>query len=160
MKDREVEQLHELKVRFAYMFGTPVMGLDFYRGWLPDFITACEKIDAVLGEDKRGFRFVQAKEKHGWARYYFSTDRVRPMRLSIHDGNGLHELTTGLEDEHVIEKAIAAILTEAEKNSMGKCIVCGAPAEIRRFGGWLVCACEAHDPDKPGDPLARALLRP
>lgn len=82
------------------------------------------------------------------------------MRLSIHDGNGLHELTTGLKDEHVIEKAIAAILAEAEKNSMDKCIVCGAPAEIRRFGGWLVCACEAHDPDKPGDPLSGALLRP
>lgn len=160
MKDRELEQLQELKQRFSYMFETPALGLDFYRGWLPDFITACEKIDGVLGEDKRGFRFVQAKEKYGWARYYFSTDRARPMRLSINDGNGVHELTTGLAEEHEIEKAISGILTAAEKDSTGKCIACGSPGEIRRRGGWLVCTCEAHGPDQPGEPLARALLRP
>ena len=160
MQDRELEQLHALKSRFGYMFETPALGLDFYRGWLPDFITACEEIDAALGYDKRGFRFVQAKEKYGWARYYFATDGVKPMRLSINDGNGVHELTTGLNEEHDIERTIAGILSAAEKNSMGKCIVCGSHAEIRRFGGWLVGACEAHDPNKPGDPLARALLRP
>lgn len=160
MKDQELEQLQELQRRFGYMFTTPAMGLDFYRGWLPSFIRACERIDVVLGEDKRGFRFVQAKEKYGWARYYFSTDQARPMRLSISDGNGVHELTTGLEDAHEIEKTIAGILNEAEKESMTQCIVCGSPAEIRRRGGWLVCTCEAHGPDRSGEPLARVLLRP
>ncbi|WP_137860882.1 hypothetical protein [Variovorax sp. 3P27G3] len=158
MATPEFEQLQDLKRRFAYMFQTPRLGLDFYRGWLPDFIRACEQIDAVLGDDKRGFRFTQTKEKYGSARYYFSTNAATPIRLSLTDGQGLRELTMGLKDEHDIEKQIAAILHEAEKKSLHKCMLCGAPGEISRFGGWLACACKAHSLDKSGNVLRDAVV--
>ena len=160
MQDKELEQLEDLKRRFGYMFETPRQGLDFYRGWLADFISACEQIDALLGADKLGFRFTQAKEKYGWARYYFSTDRANPMRLSLRHARGVHEITTGLEDGHDIEKAIAGILSDAEEKSMRKCVVCGAPAEICDFDGWLICACEMHALAKGSDRFALALLWP
>lgn len=74
--DKELQQLSDLEERFAYMFASPNLGLDIYRGWLPDFIDACEQIDVVLGGDKRGFHWRQIKEKYGFARYYFRTDSV------------------------------------------------------------------------------------
>lgn len=159
MASPEFKQLQDLKQRFAYMFETPVLGLDFYRGWLADFIRACEEIDAVLGDDKRGFRFTQTKEKYGSARYYFSTDAVTPLRLSINDGQGLRELTTGLKDEHDTEMQIATILHEAEKKTAHTCMLCGAPGEVHRFGGWLACACRAHGADKSGESLRNAVVR-
>ncbi|MBU1359762.1 MAG: hypothetical protein KKC79_19370 [Gammaproteobacteria bacterium] len=159
MPSHEFEQLQNLKQRFGYMFQTPLLGLDFYRGWLSDFISACEEIDAALGDDKRGFHFTQAKEKYGSARYYFSTNAVSPLRLSISDPNGLLELTTGLKDEHDVEKRIAIILHAAEKQSLHKCILCGATGKVRRFGGWLACACEVHGADQSGDALRSAVVR-
>ncbi|MDO8742019.1 MAG: hypothetical protein Q7J45_00580 [bacterium] len=156
--DKELEQLNELKQRFAYMFTGQNLGLDIYRGWLSDFITACEAIDALLGNDKRGFHWRHTKEKHGFARYYFRTDEVRPFRLSISDGKGLREITTGL-DGHEIEQQIAKLCSVAEMASLTKCMVCSAPATIQRYGGWAVCACEKHSPDVPGDHLKKAVIR-
>ena len=159
MQDPELEQLEALKRRFGYMFLPPNQGLDFYRGWLADFISACEQIDAVLGEDKRGFSFRQTKEKYGAARYYFSTDRATPMRLSIVVGKGVHELTSGLRDEHDVEKRIVEILNDAEVKSSRKCIACGSPATVQEIERWLVCVCEEHHPSKVREFLSRAVLR-
>lgn len=156
--DKELEQLNELKQRFSYMFEVRGLGFDFYRGWLPDFIKACEAIDAVLGDDKRGFYFSQIKEKYGGARYYFRTDGVRPIRLSIHDGKGVRELTTGIEG-HDIEQQIAKILNDAEKKSMTTCSVCGVPATIQNCHGWALCVCEKHAPEKRCEHYKIALIK-
>jgi hypothetical protein len=156
--DKELEQLNDLKQRFDYMFYGPHIGLDIYRGWLNDFVAVCEAIDALLGDNKRGFHWKQIKEKYGFARYYFDTNEVRPMRLSISDGKGVHEITYGL-DGHEIEQAITKICNDAEQASATKCIVCGDPAVIKTYGGWAVCACEKHSPDVPGDPLKKAVVK-
>jgi hypothetical protein len=156
--DKELEQLNELKQRFSYMFTGPHIGLDIHRGWLSDFIKACEAIDALLAEDKRGFRWKQIKAKYGFARYYFDTDFVHTMRLSISDGKGVYELTNGLEG-HDIEQQINKICNDAEQTSMTKCMVCGDPAEIRAYGNWDICACEKHSPDVPGEHLKKAVIR-
>ncbi|GKT26180.1 hypothetical protein [Acidovorax sp. SUPP3334] len=156
--DEEIEQLTELKQRFPYMFSGPHIGLDIYRGWLSDFINACEAIDALLAEDKRGFHWKQTKAKYGFARYYFDTDAVRTLRLSFSDGKGVYEVTKGL-DGHDIEQRINKICNDAEQASMTKCIVCGGSAEIKSYGSWAVCACEKHSPDVPGNHLKSAVLR-
>lgn len=156
--DKELQQLSDLEERFAYMFASPNLGLDIYRGWLPDFIDACEQIDVVLGGDKRGFHWRQIKEKYGFARYYFRTDSVHPMRLSISDGKGVYEITKGL-DGHEIEQQIAQICSNAEQASLTKCIVCGDTAAIKTYAGWAVCACEKHSPDVPGDHMKKAALK-
>lgn len=156
--DKDLERLNELKQRFPYMFSGPHIGLDIFRGWLGDFIKACEAIDTLLGENKRGFHWKQIKEKYGFARYYFDTDAVRPMRLSIRDGKGVHEITHGLEGLD-IEQAITKICNDAEQASLKKCIVCGEPAEIRNYGSWAVCACEKHSSDVSSDHLKKAVIK-
>jgi hypothetical protein len=156
--DQELGQLNDLKQRLSYMFAGPNIGLDIYRGWLPDFIKACEAIDALLGDDKHGFYWKQTKAKYGFARYYFNTDAVRTMRLSISDGKGLYEITKGIEG-HEIEQQINKICNEAEIASMKKCIACGDPAEIRAFGSWDYCVCDKHSPNLPGDHLKNAAIR-
>ena len=59
--DKDLALLNDLKERFSYMFAGPHAGIDIYRGWLADFASACEQIDALLGDDKRGFHFTQCK---------------------------------------------------------------------------------------------------
>ena len=156
--DKDLAQLNELKSRFSYMFSSPHAGIDIYRGWLPDFIEACEAIDTLLCDDKKGFHFSQCKEKYGWARYYFLSDGVRINKISMRFKDGIREITSGL-DGHAIEKQITKILNDAEEKSMTKCIVCGAPAEIRTYGRFECCACEKHSPDAPDDQLKNALVR-
>ena len=156
--DKELQQLNELKARFSYMFSSPHAEIDIYRGWLPDFIEACEAIDTLLCDDKKGFHFSQRKEKYGWARYYFLSNGVRINKISMRFSGGIREITTvpaGYEIEHQITK----ILNDAEEKSMKKCIVCGALAEIRTYGRFECCACEKHSPDAPGDQLKKALVR-
>lgn len=156
--DKDLALLNDLKKRFSYMFNGPNLGIDIFRGWLLDFVEACEKIDALLGVDKRGFHFTQCKEKYGWARYYFSTSGGRINKISARFKDGIREITSGLEG-HEIEHQITKILGDAEEKSMKKCIVCGAPAEIRTYGRFECCACEKHSPDVLGDHLKTAALK-
>lgn len=158
MTDQEAsEQLSALKARFAYMFNGGNIGFDFYKGWLPDFIEACEQIDPLLGADKRGFHFRQAKEKHGWSRYYFKTDEASPKRLSIQGGRGVYETTLGIDDKPV-EQEIAKILSAAERKSMHKCVNCGCPAEIRQVHAMMLCVCDEHAYEERGESIRRALV--
>ena len=157
--DDELMALRSLKERYAYMFVAPRFGQDLYRGWLADFITACHHVDQLLGDDKRGFHFRQIKEKLGWARYYWRTENVKPLRLSLFTNEGVLERLHGLESADEAENQIAQILLTAERSSRQKCIVCAAPAESRSFEGWLVCTCEQHGPEAmPRDALLRASL--
>ena len=157
--DKELEQLNELKQRFGYMFAGPHIGLDIYRGWFHDFAQACEQIDALLVNDKIGFHFSQIKEKYGWSRYYFDTDRANLMRISTRDGDGIVESIFGLKDEHDIEKQIASILSDAEQKSMHKCINCSGPAEIRKVHAMLLCVCDAHAYEGRGEAVRHAIIR-
>lgn len=158
MTDQEAsEQLGALKAQFPYMFEVRGLGHDIYKGWLPDFIEACEQIDSLLGNDKRGFHFSQIKEKYGWSRYYFRTDDATPMRLSIKDPGGLYETIHGIDDKQ-IEQQIATILQNAEKKSMHKCINCGVPAEIQQVHGMLLCVCDEHAYEGRGESIRCALV--
>lgn len=144
--DDELMALRALKEKYAYMFVAPRFGQDLYRGWLADFIAACHHVDQLLGDDKRGFHFRQIKEKLGWARYYWRTEKLKPLRLSLFTNEGVLERQHGLESADDVENEISQILLNAEKSSRQKCIVCSEPAESRSFGGWLVCTCERHSP--------------
>lgn len=159
--DDALAALRALKRRHCYMFAGANTAYDFYRGWLPDLIVACDSIDRLLGEDKRRFRFTQVKEKLGWARYYWRTEETRPLRLSLFTPDGLLERQHGLENADAAAHEIAQILLTAEASSRRKCIVCAAPAETRSFGGWLVCSCERHGPEVMArdDLLHACLLR-
>lgn len=112
----------ELKTKYPYMFEGPNIGIDLYHGWLPTFEAACDAVDKLLGADKAGFHFRQVKEKFGSARIYWASKN---------------------QDKEV-ENAISQVLDDAEKATESLCIVCGAPAEIKKYGGWSACLCDVH----------------
>ena len=114
--DEQLMALRALKARYPYMFVRPHIGQDFYRGWLADFIVACNAIDELLGADKRGFHFRQLKEKYGWARYYWATDQVTPLRLSLIANGGVLERQYGLDSADRVDQQICQILLAAEKS--------------------------------------------
>ena len=65
-----------LRDRFAYMFRYGYGEFYFARGWLQILFSASQKIDAVLGDDKRGFHWIQLAEKLGAKGFDFHLDRA------------------------------------------------------------------------------------
>ena len=112
----------ELVAKYPYMFGGPNIGIDLYEGWMPTFEVACDAVNTLLGSDKAGFHFSQVKEKYGSARIYWDS-KIRDKKL---------------------ERAISQLLKHAEEATESLCIVCGASAEIKEYGGWFACLCDLH----------------
>ena len=49
----------QLKARFPYMFAGENIGISIARGWMPGFQILCERLDALLGENKQNFHWIQ-----------------------------------------------------------------------------------------------------
>ena len=71
---------------YPYMFAGPFIELVMYAGWHTPFTKLCDDIDAALGDNKRGFRWIQLKEKFGQPRWYWEmdgeSDLVMDMRFA------------------------------------------------------------------------------
>ncbi|MDM0116219.1 hypothetical protein QTI66_29055 [Variovorax sp. J22R133] len=148
--------LEDLKARFGYMFEGENIGLTFYAGWLPDFAKACEQIDALLGANKNGFHFSQAKEKFGAARYYFSYGGSSRMVL---DAQGLGKFVTATRRGDRVADKIDRLIDEVERKSLGTCMICGAPGKTMPSPDWLRTLCQAHTPQACGRKAFTDLLR-
>uniref|UniRef100_UPI001C4373DB hypothetical protein n=1 Tax=Variovorax sp. dw_308 TaxID=2721546 RepID=UPI001C4373DB len=121
-----MNRMEELRTRFGYMFEGPHIGLIFYAGWLPDFARTCEKIAAVLEEDKRGFHFVQVKEKFGGARYYYSLGgKKRKILDEILDVPGASQWKTATQKGDRIAEEIDRLINAAQRQSGVTCMICG-----------------------------------
>ena len=70
LNNKKIQDIQTLEQRFAYMFRGPVISMDFFRGWFADFVDLCFELDAMLGDYKSYFRWVQIKEKFGGCRMY------------------------------------------------------------------------------------------
>jgi hypothetical protein len=82
----------QLKDRFADMFAGQNIGFSFYRGWFALFENLSHDIDALLGQDKRGFHWVQLKEKFGSARFYWAMKGyANKLHLSVISEKGVLE---------------------------------------------------------------------
>lgn len=86
----------------------------------------------MLSADKRGFHWMQLKEKFGSARWYWKMDvprdeaeRSLKMRLSEHVGAAVDRTST---------MCIVCIV----------CIVCGEAGEVDAYGGWHLVLCPHH----------------
>lgn len=116
----------ELKARYPYQFNNPKsLGVSFARGWFKGFAQLCAEIDEILGEDKRGFMWVQVKEKHGSARYHF-------------------ELVGRARKNAKINERILDLTLKAGSRTAKHCIVCGEPGAMRTDDGYMLCLCDAH----------------
>jgi hypothetical protein len=145
-----MNELQELKQRYAYMFAGNIIELSVAKGWMPLIAKLCEDIDAVLGADKQGFSWQQVKEKFGTARFYFRLGKSRiPLRLDVMAPDGVMSMrlappaTDGGPDLELVNR-ISALTDAAEGKTRQVCLVCGEPGTLDRTGGHLLNLCEAH----------------
>jgi hypothetical protein len=142
--------LKHLKARHPYMFAGENIGLSFHRGWFPVFAQLCEDIAALLGPDKRGFHWVQLKEKFGSARYYWEMDQHEPnLRLDLIGPNGVTSLRlSDLQEPGTAQPSLARRIDElvraAEDATRSMCIVCGQPATLNHDQAWILALCVHH----------------
>jgi len=127
--------VNELHARFPYMFTGPHLGRTHFRGWFPIFAQLCIAIDVLLGADKRGFRWVQVKQKYGTARFYFET--TAPSNAPWFQAP---------EEPDFVEHFLTALVDQAEKLTESACIRCGAPAEVMHLDSYVWTLCPAHRP--------------
>lgn len=125
----------ELKARFPYQFEGEAISMSHSRGWFRLFSNLCSDIDQALGEDKRGFQWLQVKEKFGAARMYF--------RLA----EGVYE------KEPDLMKQLMDLKFAAEAASQDVCAACGRPGWIDQRAGWMLALCDRHHQERREDTL-------
>jgi hypothetical protein len=139
----------ELKAKFPYMFLGENIGLAFHRGWFPTFVSLCEQIDEVLGEDKRGFHWEQLKEKFGAARYYWSMkslkrtlyiDLIAPDRVTTL----VNQPKSRAEPSSSQVQRINELVQQAEQATSALCIVCRQPGTLNQDQPWMLVLCPRH----------------
>lgn len=138
----------ELIDRYPYMFSGKNLGFSIPNGWMSIFERLCEDIDALLGQDKQGFHFVQCKEKFGSARWYWDTAKIKnPARVDIirEDGSfasfGGPDLTKA---PNTLGESIGHLVGQAEAKTEHACIVCGAPSLADQHEHWILQVCPEH----------------
>ena len=140
LSNEKIRDIQTLEQRFEYMFRGPVISVDFFRGWFADFVDLCFDLDAMLGDYKSCFRFVQIKEKFGGCRMYFS---IQPETFAEDLDDGEVVLT----DDFVRIRAEAHRLVGLASLRMeDKCCVCGEFAVVDHHGAMLATLCNFHLP--------------
>ena len=141
----------ELRARYPYQFVRPHIELSFYKGWMSLFAQMCADIDAELGPNKRGLRWVQLKEKFGAARWYSQMDPLLEPNEDAEDQTHLSiaEVNERLRrladpDELALRERIQALRLEAEARTQMTCIVCGEAGEVDRGTGYHLVVCPEH----------------
>lgn len=138
----------ELKARFPYMFSQAgQFAFEFPKAWFPAFVALCEQIDALLGDKKRGFRWLQTKEKFGSARYYWTMQGREPgLHIDVISPDGV--VTTLVNQpksaQPTLANRIGELVRHAQEATGEICIVCGQPGELAKNRSWLLVLCPHH----------------
>jgi hypothetical protein len=138
----------DLKARFAYQFSGKHLGRTHFRGWFPVFAKLCEDVDELLGEDKRGFNWLQIKEKWGTGHFYWEMQGISTLRLDLRSPGQLtsiriREQAAGSAQPSLAER-ITDLVRRAERETVTQCIVCGQPATISDEEAWVLALCDKH----------------
>ena len=138
-----------LQERFPDMLSGKQLSLSIAKGWESLFEKLCIDIDAQLGSDKRGFHWVQLKEKFGSARFYWEM-QGEPQALRIDEIDKLGAVKTLLardvkdESNPTLQEQISALVDAAADKTPRMCIACGQPGRGHADRGWLLILCEEH----------------
>ncbi len=138
----------QLKARFPCQFAGKHIGRTFFRGWFPTFVKLCEDIDALLGQDKRGFNWLQVKEKWGTGRFYCEMEGKSTTRVDIRAPDqmtSLRILDEGADSaQPSLAKRIDDLARAAEHATDTQCIVCGQPGTRNEEEAWVLTLCDQH----------------
>lgn len=140
--DKKIQDIQTLEQRFAYMFRGPLISISYHRGWFPDFVDLCFEIDAVLGNKKSWFAWVQIKEKFGSCRMHYSL-RSDDFNEDLDEDDQETEIP---EELIRLRAAVRQVVDSAARQMQDKCCVCGAFAVVQEHDGWLLTLCNFHFP--------------
>jgi hypothetical protein len=143
----DIKTPRELKARFPYMFTkADPYAFDFAKAWFPAFVTLCEDIDALLGDKKQGFRWLQTKEKFGSARYYWTmTGRKGGLHIDMISPKGVvTTLVDRPKTQPTIVNRISELVNQAREATGKICYACGEPGEMATNRDWLLVLCAKH----------------
>lgn len=142
----------ELKAKYLYMFPDESLGFSIAHGWIDLFAQLCADIEALLGEEKLRFHWIQVKEKFGSARFYWQFGKYEPL-LTI-DIFGEDEIVSirvpsvrrrkHAKDDELHMKRIDELVKSATRKTREMCVVCGEPGKLDSSGGYLLVLCPEH----------------
>jgi hypothetical protein len=144
-----MKTLKEIKQLYSYQFKGKNLGFGIANGWLPEFSELCKNIDDLLGEDKRGFHWIQLKEKFGSARYYWSIKgRKDSIRVDLISTKKVVSYETSppasKNPSQALFDQISELIDAAEAKTRSHCIVCGADGKIDQHEGYVLVLCDLH----------------
>lgn len=150
-----MKKLKEIKQLYPYQFCGENIGLSIANGWLPQFAELCKSVDELLGENKRGFHWVQLKEKFGSARYYWSIKgRHDSVRVDLISSKKVISLATSpsvsKSQPQALFDQLSEMISAAEAKTHGHCIVCGAPGKVDQREGYVLVLCDKHAKQRAG----------
>lgn len=134
---RTPRQLMEM---YPYQFAQPMISREFHKGWFAIFANLCADVDAMLGDERQGFRWVQLKEKLGSARWY--------CRIELQDKRARAENQEWNAEEERLMRGVLELIQAATGKASRACIACGKPATLNSETGWLVVLCTLHSEER------------
>ena len=116
-----------LAMRYPYMFPNPNLGLEMCIAWSPTFGQLCTDIDALLGNDKRGFCWRQLTHDNGAPAWYWRLDPALDQRLTMTMVEGQMNLTVvnpERDPKNELRDAIRDLVNAAMAKVGAPCAVC------------------------------------
>ena len=142
-------QLHALLARFDYMF--PLQGVErqraylFFKGWTPTFARACERIEILLGPDKRGFEWTRIREKFGAPSLAYRMEGKAQFAVNAHRPTEVARVPyAAIESFEPVAVEIHEVVLQTEVELRARCIVCGARSTITNAQGPWASLCPEH----------------
>ena len=160
INNNDIHTGEQLKQRFPYQFAHPDATFEFYRGWMPIVAGLCIELDKLLGEQRALFQWKQMKEKFGSARLYYALAGESVLIGDIHLPEGPQTLQIQPDEPSDLFQRVDTLVRAAQEVTKHACMVCGAKAETRSYGGYLQTLCGAHRPDVIGRKAVREMAKP
>jgi hypothetical protein len=137
--------MDEIKKLFPYQFsGKRNLGHSLPKGWIPAFKQLCIDVDNLLGPDKRGFYWIQLKEKFGSARYYWEMYGVSDTIVDLHTVGSVATSITIPSSNDLLRTKLRSLISSAQDATSESCAVCGEPGILDSAGGWILVLCKDH----------------
>ncbi|MEJ8850817.1 hypothetical protein [Variovorax rhizosphaerae] len=139
--------------RYPYMFLGNMTRMEPSRGWLPLIAQACEEIDRVLGDDRRGFRWTRIVDVVGVLHLHYMMRSASQEWVEV--GTPEKPLRV-LVDRDPVEpeaQAVRRIVIRAQLASTTTCFVCGEPGIVwppKAQISMEFAMCAAHCPTTLG----------
>jgi hypothetical protein len=142
MLELDVEVLLEF---YPYMFrGARSVHYEFYRGWMPVLICACDLIHETLNPaDQWRFRWLRIREKCGYGHLVYELKGVQTQELR-NSAAQCRINARGRARLEKTEKDIEEIVEEAQELTRSRCLICGSGARTRCVDGYCLALCNSH----------------